>query len=290
MITDLYRFVTENREKIVSNISLQQDSDATKRAKELWISYSPSPRSAEQTGIDSGWNYTPFHGFYFYAIDAVATNLAGETVGKRFEANIGTMEVRVRDRDRDTGMHNPGLFLESIGMEFEKELAEEVRDELVLLDGSLLARYYNRHKGVVENDLSGLVRNLLKRGNVVFIAKYSASGTLLNGPVGDMYYFHHLTTSAGFSAPKPINDLGLSFIYARLSDHSPVIRIEMPGNVNQEEVKRLLDMLAWKPINGYPYVLLEAHRQCKVTNDELKVLVGLLGLSYEEGAREVLWE
>lgn len=286
MIPELYRFISENRERIIST-ALSLTNDEIKRAvKEYWLEYRPSPNAVEQVGIDSGWNAAPFHGFYFYAVDAAAVNLNGELTGAMYESWVSTMEVR----DGDKVSHNPNLFLESRGMEFEKELAESSNADLVMLDGSVLARYYNRREGRVEENMGRLVRGLMERGNIIFVAKYSSSNSLFKGPVGDMFYVHHLTSSTGFTAPSMISELNLGFVYARLAEDSPVIRIEFPGDLSEQEIRAMLDALSYRAIKGYPYVLLEAHRRCKVSNDEMAKLIRLAGLSYEGGGREALWE
>jgi len=49
-------------------------------------------------------------------------------------------------------------------------------------------------------------------------------------------------------------------------------------------------MLALESISGYPYVLRLAHERCKISDDDMSRIEDMIGLSIEEGDREVLDE
>ena len=78
-------------------------------------------------------------------------------------------------------------------------------------------------------------------------------------------------------------------IYARLSDSTPLIKIELLGdNHTEDEVKSILDKLYKASVGGYPYALKLAHNNCKISSADLAKLVSLYGISNEIGSREVL--
>jgi len=99
--------------------------------------------------------------------------------------------------------------------------------------------------------------------------------------------------TSGFSRIFVDNELGpgkvVSYVYARLRDSTPLIKIELLGSGHTEsEIKLLLDMITKNSVSGYPYALRLAHEKCKITNADLSRLVSLYGLGNEIGSREVL--
>jgi hypothetical protein len=278
------------------------------RARELWVEHSPEPRESSKAGIDSGWNYLQFQGFYVYAVDAVSVDAGSNHVAApRHEVGASGMSVEIRGRV----VHDPNLFLESRGMEFEADLALESspRVDLVLLDGSLLARIYDYRSRSIST-LAEAVPKLLELDNAVFIAKRSQSTELIGrsqsteligGPLGDIYYFSRATPRAGFSAPCASN--GVTHFYARLEDYAEVLRVEVPGSLDGAppcpsasregewaETRRLMDSLAHGSVDGYPYVLILAHEMAHIGDVDMRALADLMGVGFLETGREVLGE
>ncbi|MGC8970070.1 MAG: DNA double-strand break repair nuclease NurA [Conexivisphaera sp.] len=275
------------------------DRSRLEEAASLWIAYEPSPRELSEAGIDSGWNYRQLQGFYVYAVDAVSVALdSSYVVEPRHEVGASDMSVRIRDRL----VHDPNLFLEARGMEFEAALAVESsgRVDLVLLDGSLMARAYDsRSKSVTT--LAEAVPELRSLPNAVFVAKRSQGTELLRGPLGDIHYFSRATQRAGFSAPCASQ--GITHFYVRLGDFTEVLRVEVPGILDGAppcsearpegdwpEVRRVVDSLAHGTVGGYPYVLQQAHERAHVSDEEMRALAELAGAGYAETGREVLGE
>ena len=96
---------------------------------------------------------------------------------------------------------------------------------------------------------------------------------------------------AGFSVPVETQfcHAPLFEIYARLRDHTPIIRIEIMNNASEQEVKSTLNKLRYS-VAGYPYCLKLAHNTCKITNEDIDRLASIYGLQNEQGARDVLNE
>ncbi len=102
-----------------------------------------------------------------------------------------------------------------------------------------------------------------------------------------------MTKNPGFSKifteKRYGKDKIISSTYVRLSDSTPLIKLEILGDGHTEsEVKDILNMLAKTSVGGYPYALKLAHNNCKISSNELAKMVSLLGLSNEIGSREVL--
>lgn len=287
MLIETYKHAIEHRESILQNIDANELNDSLKRAKSLWTDYQPGSTTRSITGIDSSWNLIPYQGFFLHAVDAVSI-AEDETfpVPPRFDVNIGTLEIQ----EGDETVYNPRLRLQSIGMEYEYNLATESLEkrDYVLIDGSVLARFYDRRlkKPMKFFEYASM---LMSKQNVIFVAKTSESNNTIGGVVGDMFYFSRASTTAGFSKPS-YEPIGVSFFYARLADFAPCLKVEVPGEVDDAEAKKVLDVLKSRSFNGYPYVLRLAHQRSRISNDDMLRLAEALGLNIEMGGREVLAE
>lgn len=269
------------------------------RARELWIGYSPKPREVRQAGIDSGWNFVQLQGFYIYAVAAVSVAPdSSYVVDPRYDVGASTMEMEERGRM----VSDPHLFLETRGMTFEGELAldSSPRVDLLLLDGSLMARVYDS-RSRAPTTLKDLVPRLKELGNAVFVAKRSQSSEVIGGPLGDIHYFSSATSGAGFSAPCV--EEGITTFYARLEDYTECLRIEVPGILDGappcpraapegdwEDVRHVMDRLAHGTVGGYPYVLIQAHERAHIGDKDIGAIAEVMGVSYLSSGREVLGE
>lgn len=287
MLIETYNQAAEHREEILRNVDTSKLGEALSRAKSMWVDYRPRPTDSEVSGIDSSWNLVPYQGFYLYAVDAVSIS-GDETfpVPPRFDVNIGTLEVE----EGDEIVYNPRLRLQSIGMEYEYNLATESLDkeDFVLIDGSVLARFYDRRlrRPMKFFEYASM---LMDKRNVVFVAKTSESNTVIGGAVGDLFYFGKATSASGFSKPH-YEPIGVSVFYARLADFAPCLKVEVPGKIDEVETRHVLDVLNSRGFNGYPYVLRLAHERCRIANEDMLRLAEVLGLNIEMGGREVLGE
>ncbi|MGC9209143.1 MAG: DNA double-strand break repair nuclease NurA [Nitrososphaeria archaeon] len=288
MLTDLYVYINDEskRSSIINKVRGKEQEEYIRRAKELWRPYQPSPRSHEKTiGIDSSWNYKEFRGFYLLAVAGIAISDEGEVVGKEVSVEAGLPLIE----EGGSQYPDPDLYLESMGMEYEAKLVESSADlGRVLVDGSIIRRFYdraNRRKILYAEYL----RNVLKRSGTVFVSKSSVSRELVRGIWSDIYYFQKADSSPGFSESESIPSLNVSYFYARLVDHGPVLRIEIVGgHIDEKEIQDLMDVLYSRQFKGYPYALRLAHERCTITNKDIDALVRDLGLHVEVLARDVL--
>lgn len=286
MLIEAYSYAIKNREKLLESIKTISP-ETYKRAVSSWINYSPENLNMNICAIDSSWNYSRYHGFYLYAIEGVSV-LPDNSFAAEPLYDVGLSSMIIDESGQKVS--NPNLWMASRGMDFEYSLAltSSVLTDYVLVDGSLLARYYDRR----ERKIVGFYEHaeeLLKKENIIFVAKNSESTSVLDGPIGDIFYFDKATNKSGYSKPH-YDKIGITVFYARLDDYEPCLRIEVPGQLNEEECKRIYNVVSSKRLNGYPYALYLAHNRCKISNEDIERLVNVLGLDIELGSREVLKE
>jgi hypothetical protein len=285
VIIETYEYAVKNREQIVNSVDSERQGELIRAAREMWNEYKPKEIQADLVGIDSSWNVSSHHGFYVYAVDAVSVLADGSYAAvPKFVVGIDSMLV---DEGREI-ISNPSLWLESKGMGYEYDLSVESSGKHVLIDGSVLARFYDMKARKMTTFLD-YASDLMSMENISFVAKTSTGNSILHGIVGDMYYFTRATSSSGFSSPVHDRN-GITVTYVRLSDHTPVLRVEVPGAANNEDIMRVMDMLSKRAYDGYPYVLRVAHERCKISNSDMEIIEGALGLSGEASSREVLGE
>jgi len=278
MLHDVYLDAIKNRESKIAGIS---DSDSKnkkilERARELWVEYQPAASKSVVAGVDSSYNRQQYQGFHLYVIDAVCVDKEGNILTKEFVHDIGVMDQSQ---------------LEAKSMEMETTVAGKAASntDLILIDGSMISRFVSSN-ALAMKSLTDLIKEY---SNIIFISKTSDSREIferMGSKVGDIYFFNRISRRAGYSRPYPVTHYKepVTVVYARLSDFTPLIKLELPGEVTEQEVKRTLDQLAYGSVSGYPYVLKLAHNTALVSDNDIERLASIYGLKNEIGAREVL--
>ena len=245
-------------------------------ASSRWISYEPVPEICESVGIDSSWNRRPFQGLQLYVVDAVAVT--------------STNKILVMEWEEDIVDSARSELLESRAMAMEAILAQNStgKADSICIDGSLVSRLM-KSRPESANEI------VKKCDTCIFISKTSESRLQfgqMGSKAGDIYYYGHICKKAGFSIPVETRfcHTPLFEIYARLRDHTPIIRIEIMNNASEQEVKSTLNKLRYHSVAGYPYCLKLAHNTCKITNEDIDKLASIYGLQNEQGARDALNE
>ena len=247
------------------------------KAKENWVDYVPEKYESITAGIDSSFNNTKFQGIELWAATAVSVKTDGEILVDLHDSGLGS-----------------DIDISKIASKMEIEACEKTVDEvdLVLMDGSLHSQFMTRQSSLD----AMVVKTMKKKNNVIFIAKTSNTkkqfekyGSL----AGDIFYYNHIAKSPGFSKlfveKKYGADKTISSTFVRLSESTPIIKLEFLGEDHTEdEIKSTLNKLYKNSVGGYPYALKLAHNNCKISDKELGKMVSLLGLSNEIGSREVL--
>lgn len=280
MLHDIYLDAIRNRESRIADISTSLNKDIHEKARELWREYVPKSSECVLSGIDSSYNMHNFQGFHLYAIDAACVRSNGDIVAKKYESKIRAIDKRE---------------LEAKSMRMETEVAMEAAPtaDLVLIDGSMLARFVLGSGTAIKSviDLTN------EYSNIVFVSKTSDSREIfkdMRSKVGDIYYFNRVSSKAGYSKPHHVphseekRRKSVTVVFARLSDYTPLIKLEFPGEVDESDVKKIIAQIAFGSVSGYPYVLKIAHNTAIITDDDIERLVSIYGLKNEIGAREVL--
>ena len=277
MLNTVYKDAIINREKILSILKGPKFEQILQKAKENWVEFTPTKQDVVTAGIDSSFNNTRFQGIELWATTAVSIKSDGEVLVDLHDSGLGS-----------------DIDLSKIAAKMEIEACERTVDlvDLVLMDGSLHSQFMTR-----QSSLDAIVvKTMKKRDNVIFIAKTSNTKKQfenLGSLAGDIFYYNHITKGPGFSKifveKKYGNDKVISSTFVRLSDSTPIIKLEfLGGHRDDNEIKHTMNKLYKSSIGGYPYALKLAHNNCKISDKELAKMVSLLGISNEIGSREVL--
>ena len=288
MLIETLEYAVDNREQILSTIKFEEQESVLKRGKESWTEFDPEATEDHKlVGIDSSWNYIPYQGFYIYAVDAVSMVGDGASlVPPVFDVGLSTLTVK----SGEEYVSSPELALESVGMEYEFDQVKKClgKADWVLVDGSILARYYDR-KRQKEGAFYETAKELMNQAGLLFVSMKSYSNLALRGSLGDMFYFNRISAKAGFSRPV-VDRSGVTVSYVRLAEDAPCLKLEIPGTAVEDDVRKLMRLMRGTSVDGYPYVLRLAHERGKISRDEMRSVANLLGLEVEIGGRQVLGE
>ena len=278
MLNTVYRDALKKRDEARSIFKGEKFEQIIRVARENWIDYTPQKKDSVIAGIDSSYNSTKFQGLELWVVTGVSIKSDGGII--------------VEMHNQGLGQPTPELETQASRIEVEACVASIDQADLVILDGSLYSQFLTRQSSLG----SAITSAIKKRHNVIFISKTSSARKQfekLGSLAGDIFYYNHALKRPGFSKIFVDSELGpgkvISYVYARLRDSTPLIKIELLGpGITENEIRILLDMLTKNSVGGYPYALKLAHENCKITNADLSRLVSLYGLSNEVGSREVL--
>jgi DNA double-strand break repair nuclease NurA len=276
LLNEVFLDALKNRDAKISKVKDSNFATILAEASSRWVPYEPSQEKCESAGVDSSWNKRAFQGLYLYVIDAVAVTSANKILAAEW--------------DEDIAGSARADFLESKAMSMEASVAQKAAGivDIVCIDGSLVSR-------LLKSAADAASDTVKKYGSSVFISKTSES-RLQFGPMGsragDIYYYGHVGKGAGFSIPveTQFRHAPLFEVYARLRDHTPMIRIEILGEPSRQEMTKILDRLRYHSVAGYPYCLKLAHNTCKISNEDIDRLASIFSLQHEQGARDALNE
>ncbi|HEX7032233.1 MAG TPA: DNA double-strand break repair nuclease NurA [Nitrososphaera sp.] len=276
MLNQVFLDALKNRDAKISKIRDSNFDKILSEASSRWVPYEPSPEKCETAGIDSSWNKRALQGLQLYVVDAVAVTSANKILSAKWDHDI------VSSARPD--------FLETKAMEMETSVAQEAagKVDIVCIDGSLVSRLLRATPEVA-------IDMVKKCNTCIFVSKSSESRFQfgnMGSRAGDIYYYGHASQRAGFSLPMQtqFRHAQLYEVYARMRDHTPMIRIEILGPVSRQEVSRILDRLRYHSVSGYPYCLKLAHNTCKISNEDIDRLASIFSLQNEQGARDALNE
>ncbi len=276
MLKEVFLGALRDKEVKISKVKDSNFHKILTDASSRWISYEPIPEICESAGIDSSWNRRAFQGLQLYVIDAAAVTSTNRILSMEWEQDI-------------VGSARSDL-LESRAMVMEASVAQKAagKADIICVDGSLVSRLTKSRP----ESASEMVK---KCSNCIFVSKTSESRlqfSQMGSKAGDIYYYGHTCKEAGFSIPIETRFCYISLfeVYARLRDHTPVIRLEIMSSASEQEVKSILNKLQYHSVAGYPYCLKLAHNTCKISNEDIDRLASIFGLQNEQGARDALNE
>ncbi len=279
MFNEILLEAIRERDSKLAKLKDDRYNDVLKEASSRWVNYDPLPEKCESAGVDSSWNKRAFQGLHLYVVTAIAITSTNRILASEHDFDIAVLA------GKDL------LETKAMGMEASvTQKALESKPDIVCVDGSLVARMENGRP-----DATDMIR---KYGDAVFIAKTSNSRLQfknLGSKAGDIYYYSHVSKAAGFSMPvrTEFRHMPVFETYARLRDYTPLVRIELVGtkwDTRENDIKRLLSMLRYHSVSGYPYCLKLAHNNCKVSNEDIDRLASIFSLQNEQGARDALNE
>ncbi|MDQ3975021.1 MAG: DNA double-strand break repair nuclease NurA, partial [Thermoproteota archaeon] len=231
MLKEVFLGALRNKDFKISKIKDSNFHKILAEASSRWISYESMPELCESAGIDSSWNRRAFQGLQLYVIDAVAVTSTNRILAIEWEEDIAGS---VRND-----------LLESRAMMMEASVAQKAVDkaDTICIDGSLVSRL-TKSKPEAASEMVN------KCSSCVFISKTSESRlqfSQMGSKAGDIYYYGHTCKEAGFSIPIETQfcHAPLFEVYARLRDHTPVIRIEIMSSASEQELKSILNKLRY---------------------------------------------
>lgn len=287
MLHEIYLDAIERAERNLSIIRDSNYQNIKDAAMSCWQFYEPTAKNCESIGVDSSWNKRSFQGLDLYAVDALAVNSENEILAVEWDTGLNII--------RNEMLESKALLMESIVTENATKKGDI---DIISIDGSLAARFRQNN----EEDIKHITQIIKKNNNVIFVSKNSDTKTQftsMGAKAADIYYFNHIGNSAGFSAPfkiiQPNPRRGsIIEIYARLKESTPMLKIEISdliiGQINNADVKKLLDMLSFHSVAGYPYCLKLAHQNCKITKRDIDRIISFYGLKNEPKSRDPLNE
>jgi len=277
VLNTVYKDAIINRDKMLSILKGPKFEQILQKARSNWMEFTPTKEEVITAGIDSSFNNTKFQGIELWATTAVSIKSDGEILVDLHKSGLGSADD-----------------ISSVASKMEIEACEKTVEQvdLVLMDGSLHSQLMTRQANLG----SSIVRIMKKKDNVIFIAKTSNTKKQfenLGSLAGDIFYYNHVTNKPGFSKIFVEKRYGadkiISSTFVRLSDSTPIIKLEFLGDHHDEnEIKSVMNRLYKTSVGGYPHALKLAHNNCKISDKELGKMVSLLGLSNEIGSREVL--
>lgn len=147
------------------------------------------------------------------------------------------------------------------------------------------------------------LKNLMSAGNFVAISKTSKSTDYFSSMVPDMAIFEKSVKSEGYSEPKTVklsemkyslpvyhgffSSLSFTVFYARLEQGMPVLKLEVPGSVDDKKIAGILSVMKGVSVAGYPHLLRKAHMDAKISNHDMSSVLRSLSV-IENTGREVV--
>lgn len=153
---------------------------------------------------------------------------------------------------------------------------------------------------------------------IVGIGKTSTDTQIFNASVPDMRIFYKYTDTNGYSTPKYVSmenkaktqewefseifekvekdkatalkEVSIQYFYSRYKNTRNVFLIEVYENPEKETIKpeEIIDYLTYLSPSGYPFFLVKADKDVRITRDDMELIEDIIGLKHELTGREEL--
>jgi len=290
MLEALFEKAVALKSRIDSFSSAGVDSRIAAASASKWVIYTPEDLDSYVMGVDSGWNYRLYTGFYVYAMRTVVVDEVGEVRDIVPEMNILSGDAYASGLIPETYLKYRAEMDEHL---LAGRAVEDGDSDLVLVDGSLLARLtdisYRKQTALVAEYMANATP-LKGIEKIAFVSKYSHDKALFQGMLGDVYYINRFTDDVGYTIPHlhEMDGFRVTTFYVRLQRHADALHVEVPAEVGEKYVKRFIDMFHTRSVRGYPYVLRIAHNMASISDQLMETLCETAGLKVFPLAREVL--
>ena len=318
MIDKAYEEFANNYQKILEKIRFYSNSieDSVKEyLKKIWIEYEPTPTNSSFIAIDGGEFIKELRVGTIFITNAEAVYGEGVNVNPiDSEIKMGVFRPGNLARERVSEIMSI--------LEISLALRNGNRAEYILMDGSLKKKLGNgRDIEGEERDLDDIIneeneeesfKNLVLKsqilisrliqnydGKVLWISKNSKGRDLFGESVSDIAVLESLTENPGFTLPfvhtidkkvlaknkevENLEGIEITSFYVRLEKGQRVIKIDLTGRVDEDEIKQIINRLYSVSIKGYPYPLLKVHYDVKVGKEDRQRILSILGLNHMRG-------
>ncbi|BBG25345.1 DNA double-strand break repair nuclease NurA [Sulfuracidifex tepidarius] len=285
------------------------------KVNDIWVPYVPKPEDPKGVlAIDGGMFSKEVRTGVVFVVNAEAVYHDGEkTEPKDKMARVGVFKPGNDARDM-TGyamelmelklaLHNPsplilmdGSIKKKIGKKIDErylyllDQLKETDKSREILSLEMKTETEIKNSLILENKL--LISAIKERGRTVWISKKSRSTDVFNSFYSDMTLLELFTRGTGYTKPKihfidvgsieevpELKKLGgeYSTFYVRLSNGSMILRVDVFGRITCDEIEHIMNKLHSDSIKGYPYPLIKAHSDVKVSKDDRARILSMIG-------------
>ena len=297
--------------------SYLSDKMLKSKVESKWKAYTPNHRIARLIAVDGGELVKDIRLSSFYLVDAEAVKTQGKTTivlegksnfgilmskkGKELDKKIASLIMQLLELKLAYKYGNDADYILLDGSLTKKIGSEEFKDKDPTLDEiEVEDKIYSLDKCREEEDL---IRCLIAENHVIltkliekysdkllFISKASRSRELFNEKISDMALLDLFIAEPGYSeiitkeidrtnllsqmASEKLGGKKYNSVYVKLSSDGKVLKIDM----FTKDIERVIDALATVSIKGYPYPLLKAHIDARISSKDRERIMHLLNM------------
>ncbi|MEM0294067.1 MAG: DNA double-strand break repair nuclease NurA [Saccharolobus sp.] len=314
MIGKIYDMIIEKNEELKTQIYDIEKYLKEKIGDNLsnnWIEYSPKGSYKKFVAIDGGLFARSMRIGIVYAIDAEAVLgdrekveviaddgrfgifKPGNNAKERINLLMQGLELKLALESGNLGDY---ILLDG---SLDTKLGERVhivdlsREEFSLvknfdIDGIIAIKNEEKMSKLLRLLNQSLLSQVLGQyGNkVLFISKNSRTRDIFDTDYSDITVLELFTQSSGYTKPKiknisynleSLRELVYSSFYVRLETGHKVLKIDVIGSIDDNTIKEIMDSLAEVSVKGYPFPLLKAHMDVRISNADRKRIIQMVG-------------